>query len=308
MAEMRKRYDKDHWIRSHDVERAFSAYMNQQSKVYSKVKNAHVRELLGDLSGKRFLDYGCGGGMFSVYAAKQGASRVVGVDAEESALATARYFARMEGVVHLCQFQVSERFPSFPPRTRFDAILMKDVIEHVRDDQALLDAAAEAIAPGGVIVLCTQNALSLNYAIEGTYQKIWLGNRNWCGWDPTHLRFYTPDRLETKLAKAGFSGFEWRSIYIIPYKLPALPGSGKQFIRIDPLSWIDRTLGKVFPFNRLGWNIIVRAEASPLVRVAARFRGRVGKEAPRLAALAPPTVIPSRIADPSRVARPTRCV
>ncbi len=72
----RKQYPDDHWLRSRDPEKAFAAYMEQQSKAYSRVKNAFVRELLGDLKGKRFLDYGCGGGMFTVHAAVQGALKL----------------------------------------------------------------------------------------------------------------------------------------------------------------------------------------------------------------------------------------
>ncbi|MFC1835745.1 class I SAM-dependent methyltransferase [Thermodesulfobacteriota bacterium] len=256
-----KRYPDDHWIRSYDTQKSLEAYLEQQSKAYSRVKNAYVRELLGDLGGKRFLDYGCGGGLFTVYAANSGAAQVVGVDAEESVLRTARLYARTEGVENLCQLIPSPTFPSFPPRTRFDVILMKDVIEHLEDDQALLNAAAEAIAPGGIIVISTQNSFSLNFLIEGSYHRGLKGNKEWCGWDPTHVRFYTYFSLKNKLDRAGFTSTAWRSVYLIPYKLPALPGMGTQFLRIDPLSLLDRTIGWFFPFNLLGWNIIVKAQA-----------------------------------------------
>ena len=79
----RKTYPDDHWLRSHDPEKALAAYLDQQNKAYSRAKNAFILELLGDLKGKRFLDYGCGAGMFTVHAALEGASEVVGVDAED---------------------------------------------------------------------------------------------------------------------------------------------------------------------------------------------------------------------------------
>ncbi len=254
------------------MEQALAAYMEQQSKVYSQVKNGHILELLGNLRGKRFLDYGCGAGMFTVYAAKSGAARVVGVDAEENVLSTAGYFARLEGVENLCQFIHSERFPFFPAHLEFDVILMKDVIEHVTDDQALLQAAAQVVAPGGVVVVSTQNSFSLNYVIQGTYHRLLLGNKEWFGWDQTHLRFYTPFSLEDKLKAAGFMPVSWRSTYLIPYKLPGWPGSGREFTRIDSLSGLDRTLGRIFPYNRLGWNVIVKAQAPP---EAPEFVGQV---------------------------------
>jgi 2-polyprenyl-6-hydroxyphenyl methylase/3-demethylubiquinone-9 3-methyltransferase len=142
---------------------------------------------------------------------------------------------------------------------------MKDVIEHVPDDEELLQATRRLLVPGGRLVVSTQNALSMNFIIEGTYQRLLRRNSSWCGWDPTHLRFYTPMSLDRKLKRAGFKSTNWRSVYLIPYKLPGWLISGREFLRIDALSWIDRALGGVFPYNRLGWNFVVRANASPLV-------------------------------------------
>jgi 2-polyprenyl-6-hydroxyphenyl methylase / 3-demethylubiquinone-9 3-methyltransferase len=275
-----KTYPDDHWLKSQDPEKALQAYLEQQNKAYSRVKNAFIRELMGDLNGKRVIDYGCGAGFFSVYAAQSGAAKVVGVDAEESALATARHFARTQDVAHVCSFVQSEQFPSCLGRNVFDVILMKDVIEHVPDDQALLYAAAEAIVPGGKLILSTQNALSLNYLLQGTYHRNWLGDKDWYGWDTTHVRFYTPMGLDGKLKEAGFRSASWRSVYLIPYKLPGIPGSGKQFLRLDALSWVDRRLGSIFPYNRLGWNIIVSALASPLVPERAGVISPIGKRLP----------------------------
>jgi 2-polyprenyl-6-hydroxyphenyl methylase / 3-demethylubiquinone-9 3-methyltransferase len=262
---LRKSYPDNHWLKSPDPEEALQAYLEQQSKEYSRVKNAFIQQLAGDLRGKRVLDYGCGGGYFTVHAALAGASQVVAVDAEENILRTARYFARTHGVEHLCTFLRSDSFPDWSRRTRVDVIVLKDVIEHVPDDQALLNAAAAALAPSGKLVLSTQNSLSLNYLIQGSYHRVWLSDKDWFGWDETHLRFYTPMSVARKVREAGLRTVSWRSAYLIPYKLPGLPGSKRQFVRLDALSWIDRTLGQFFPYNRLGWNIILLAQASPLV-------------------------------------------
>lgn len=260
-----KQYPENHWLRSDDSEKALDAYLDQQNKAYSRVKNDFVIELLGDLREKRFLDYGCGAGLFTVHAARQGALEAVGVDALDTALATARHFATREGVDRQCSFVRSREFPKLSRGPRFDVILMKDVIEHVPDDGALLHAASEIIVPGGRIVLSTQNSLSLNYLIQGMYHHHVRGDKQWCGWDETHLRFYTPMSLRKKLGEAGFDCDGWRSVYLIPYKLPAPSGVRKQYVRLDALSWIDRALGGVFPYNRLGWNVIVRARASRAV-------------------------------------------
>lgn len=263
MEPKRKTYSDDHWIRSNDPKFALAAYWDQQSKTYSKVKNTYITELLGDLSGKRFLDYGCGGGLFSVQAAKQGALEVVGIDAEAPILETAKYFAKQQEVDHLCKFIHLDELPSLIDRPQFDVILIKDVIEHVPDDIGLLQKAAAALIPGGKLIVSTQNRFSLNYLIEGAYERFVKKNKDWRGWDETHLRFYTPFSLREKLKKAGFRTKMWRSVYIVPYKWSGNK-SGK-ILRLDALSWVDKALGATFPYNMLGWNIIVSAESSPLV-------------------------------------------
>lgn len=259
MEQTRRRYRESHWLRSKDPEEAVRACMEQQSKAYSRIKTQQVLELLGDLKGARLIDYGCGIGFFTVLAAKAGASLVVGVEAESSALASARHFALREGVEENCRFLCSSRFPQFRPQTRFNAVLLKDVIEHVEDDRALLQSAADALAPGSVLVLVTQNKLSLNYLLEGAYHRILRSEKDWYGWDPTHLRFYTPRNLESALKRTGFRCLEWRSAYLLPYKLPPLPFSKKPFFRIDGLSLVDILLGRRFPFNRFGWSLAVKA-------------------------------------------------
>ena len=207
MSAERKSYPDDHWLKNSDPVKVLESYMDQQSKAYSKTKNAFIRELAGDLRGKRVLDYGCGAGLFTAYAARQGAKAVVGVDAEETALAAARLLVDQEGVSSACTFVRSDRFPRFAETTRFDLVLLKDVIEHVDDDESLIAAAAAALIPGGRLVLSTQNALSLNYIIEGSYNRLWLGRRDWMGWDSTHVRFYTPMNLSRKLRRAGLRQF-----------------------------------------------------------------------------------------------------
>lgn len=255
----RKKYTKDHWIRSLNPAKSLQIYMEQQIKAYSRVKNNYVKELLGNMKDKNFLDYGCGAGMFVVYAAREGASRILGVDAEDAVLSTARLFAAQEGVEECCEWMVSEHFPVFSFPTAFDVILLKDVIEHIEDDEALLCRASQALRCGGTVVLSTQNALCLNYLTQGFYHRILLREKDWYGWDETHLRFYTPGSLTRKLKSVGLKPITWRSSYIIPHKFPAPHFSGKEFYRLESLTLIDKTLGRTFPWNRFGWSLMVKA-------------------------------------------------
>lgn len=258
------RYGADHWIRSEDCAAALARYDDQQRKAYNRVKNLFISELMGDLRGKRVLDYGCGAGFFVVHAARCGARRVVGVDAEATVLATAAHFLDREGLAGPCELIHSELLPPFCSGESFDVILMKDVIEHVNDDDSLLVRARESIAPGGTLIISTQNSRSLNYFTEGIYHRCLRGEKHWYGWDETHLRFYTFRSLAAKLRRTGWLPREWRGNYLIPHKYPVYSPSGGRIRRWESLSRVDIFLGRYFPWNRLGWNIIV--ESGPAAR------------------------------------------
>jgi 2-polyprenyl-6-hydroxyphenyl methylase/3-demethylubiquinone-9 3-methyltransferase len=249
-------YPEEHWLRSKNYEENLKIYLSQQNKCYSRVKNSFIIELLGEVRGKDFLDYGCGCGFFLIETAKKGAI-VTGVDAEEGAINTAGFYAEKEGLKDKCTLISGEYMPELKEKY-FDIILIKDVIEHVRDDETLLHRGAELLKPDGFMVLSTQNSFSLNYLIEGTWEKFIKGKKDWCGWDETHLRFYNPKSLKKKLKTAGLKPVAWRSAYIIPHKFPSF-FKGKKFIRIDALSIIDKIFGKIYPFNLTGWNITVKA-------------------------------------------------
>jgi len=254
------RYPADHWLRSTDPETVLRESAKQQSLAYSRVKNHFLRELMGPVEGKRFLDFGCGSGFFTVEAAKRGAACAAGVDALAPCLEAARLLAGREGVGSRSHFVRGESFSAVARLSPFDVILLRDVIEHVEDDAALLSGAAALLSPSGRLILATQNARSANYILEGAIQRFVLKNGNWRGWDPTHLRFYTPGRLTGLLEGAGLRPTGWRSGYIIPHKIPCPSGMGRSYLRLGILARLDMILGRTVPFDRLGWSLMVRAE------------------------------------------------
>lgn len=256
----RPRYPEGHWLRGKDPARVLERYLDQQSKAYSRVKNLFMRELIGDPAGRRVLDFGCGGGLVAVWAARQGAAEVVAVDAEPSILAAARLLAARRTVGDSLRFLRRESLPAPAELGLFDLIVAKDVLEHLQGDHAFLAGAAELLRPGGGLVLATQNAWSLNFLLEGGYRRLVRRDRAWHGWDPTHLRFYSTRRLRRALAGAGLGCAAWRGAFLVPYKAPAPAWSGRSLWRCDPLSRIDLLLGRRTPFCALGWSLMVRAE------------------------------------------------
>jgi len=194
LSEERIRYDGSHWSREEDEKKALDQYLLLGDRAFNRTKSNLILSMTGDVSGKKVLDYGGGAGIMAIPYAKAGAD-VVLVDAEANALRTARFYARREGVEANIRMIQSESFPPALKDERFDIVLAKDIIEHIQEDQQFLSDLFNCQHRGGILLLSTQNSRSLNYLLEGSYQKYWCGNTGWCGWDNTHLRFYTPASL-----------------------------------------------------------------------------------------------------------------
>lgn len=245
-------YPPEHWSNDPDPASALSKYLELSNSHYNRVEESCFLSLLPkDMHGLTVLDFGCGCGRLSVLCAKRGA-QVTGIDRAEHAINAARLYAHQEGVSDRCTFAVRPGIPD----EEYDVIVAKDVIEHIEDDAAWIRAAAKALAPNGRLVLSTQNSWSLNYLIEGSYHRLWHGNRLWMGWDPTHVRFYNPISLRRIAKMGGMKVERWASMYIVPYDVLTWLLLLRKAVTFPALRYVDHLLGRVFPFNRLGWTIM----------------------------------------------------
>lgn len=257
----RLRYPVDHWARRAPSEEHLTDYLGL-ANAYNLTKIRMFERLLGDdLAGKRVLDYGGGAGYMAVMCAERGA-QVTLVDAEPNALETGMLLASKRGVEDRIHTICAEEFPRSLLGEQFELVILKDVVEHVPDDEALLRSFAACQDAGGRLLLSTHSRWSLNFLLEGTYQRWWRGEKNWLGWDPTHLRFYTPRSLRRLLRRAGYATRRWSGLYIIPYNIVSWFLLGRRQIELDVLHKLDLWFGCLFPFNRLGWNVVVEAVRS----------------------------------------------
>lgn len=251
-------YEDSHWSREQDSAAALDQYLALGQAPVNKTQQQLFLALAGDVRGKRILDYGGGAGFMAIPLALAGAHVTI-VDAEANGLKTAHYYARREGVEERISTIHSERVPAEVKGGEFDVVIAKEVVEHIEDDQGFLEDLSACQTRGGTLLLSTQNSCSLNYLIEGSYNKYRAGNPNWCGWDPTHLRFYTPSSLKSKLKQAGYRPRRWASVYIVPYNIVKWITLLKWELEIPALRYVDLTIGRFYPLNRTGWCIIVRA-------------------------------------------------
>jgi 2-polyprenyl-6-hydroxyphenyl methylase/3-demethylubiquinone-9 3-methyltransferase len=146
------------------------------------------------------LDVGCGGGLLSEPLARQGA-RVTGIDLEPANLAVARRHAAERGLEIDYREVAVEPLAAEP--ARFDLVCVMEVVEHVADPDAFLQACGALVAPGGALVLATLNRTFRSFAlgiVAAEYLLGWLprGTHRWS-------RFMRPSEAARALRRSGLT-------------------------------------------------------------------------------------------------------
>lgn len=155
------------------------------------------------LSGKKIVDIGCGGGILSESMARRGAE-VIGVDLGAENLKAATVHAEQSGLSATLSYQHTavERFAA-DHAGQFDVVTCMEMLEHVPDPSAIVQACFDLLAPGGVCVLSTinRNPKSYLFAIIGAEYVLRLIDRG------THdyAKFITPAELDKMATNAGFT-------------------------------------------------------------------------------------------------------
>jgi 2-polyprenyl-6-hydroxyphenyl methylase/3-demethylubiquinone-9 3-methyltransferase len=168
---------------------------------------------LRPFEGLRLLDIGCGGGLLAEPMARLGFA-VTGIDATPETIETAR--------VHAEQSRLSIDYRAVPVEElarsgeQFDALLAMEIVEHVADLGAFLDAAASVVKPGGMLVVATLNRTSKAYllAVVGAeYVLGWLprGTHEW-------RKFVRPSELAAGLRRNGLRAEEMTGVSYNPLR------------------------------------------------------------------------------------------
>jgi len=148
------------------------------------------------LDGRTALDVGCGAGLLTEPLARLGA-RASGIDASPELIDVARRHAAAMGLdIDYRAGDVQEL------EGRFDLITCMEVIEHVADPAAFVQALARRLAPGGLLVLSTPNATGwsklLTITLAEGLGRIPKGTHDFA-------KFIAPERMKLLLADAGLN-------------------------------------------------------------------------------------------------------
>jgi 2-polyprenyl-3-methyl-5-hydroxy-6-metoxy-1,4-benzoquinol methylase len=139
--------------------------------------------------GGALLDVGCGAGRFLDVMRWTGRWQVAGVEVHQEAVGQCRQELGL--VIHQGDLSTLDL-----PSETWDVVTMWEVLEHLPNPIAALEAVARILKPEGVLLLSTPNAEAWQATLWGKW---------WAGWDiPRHQYVFTGSTLEALLARTGF--------------------------------------------------------------------------------------------------------
>jgi len=108
-----------------------------------------------DLSGRKVLDVGCGGGILTEALAKCGA-QATGIDLSNESIEAAKVHARQQGLDVEYRYENIEETAS-KHAGEFDAITCMEMLEHVPEPSKIIAACSKLLKPGGHAFFSTIN-------------------------------------------------------------------------------------------------------------------------------------------------------
>ena len=166
------------------------------------------------LGGKQVVDVGCGGGILADAMARKGA-QVLGIDLATKSLKVAQLHALEAGTPGVQYREVSAEALAAERPAQFDVVTCMEMLEHVPDPAAVVQACAQMVKPGGWVFFSTlnRNPKSFLFAIVGAEYLLKLLPKG------THeyARMIKPSELSQWAREAGldlhsFKGMEYNPL------------------------------------------------------------------------------------------------
>ena len=189
-----------------------------------------------EVKGKVFLDYACGNGDKTIFAAKAGAMLSVGFDISSVSVQNAEEEALSQNLNNIIFFQADAESTRLPENS-IDIILCSGMLHHL-DLSYAFPEMRRVLKPGGKILAA--EALNVNPLIR-LYRRLTPSMRT--DFEKAHILSLG----EVKFARRFFDVTEIRYWHVVSYV------AGKFPLLLKPLEILDKVLQKIPYINRLAW-------------------------------------------------------
>ncbi len=116
-----------------------------------------------ELTGKKVLDVGCGGGILTESMAKVGA-QAKGIDLSEKALKVAELHSLETGIAVDYEFISAENLAS-KEAGQYDVVTCMEMLEHVPEPLSIIQSCSRLVKPGGKVFFSTLNRNPKSYLL-----------------------------------------------------------------------------------------------------------------------------------------------
>lgn len=162
-------------------------------------RDPHAIGPLNDLS---LLDIGCGAGLLCEPLAQQGAITTA-IDGSQYNISIASQHAKSIDVHIEYIHCLASELASKGVNKQYDIVLNTEVIEHVTDQQALIDTCCQLLKPSGLLVMATLNRSIKSYIVgilgaEYVMRFLPIGTHEW-------RYFVKPTEMTDMLFKQGLT-------------------------------------------------------------------------------------------------------
>lgn len=245
---LREMYQTEYWKSSSAKDFGYTDYLRDEP-LYLRTYRRRFAVLDRNFSAPaRVLDVGCAAGFF-LSVAKERGWRCLGVEVSPPM----GQFARDR---YGLDVRTGTLIEQSLPAASFDLITFWDVVEHLDEPKAVLREAHRLLAPGGKLLVETQNVASCFARLMG---------RRWQHYKHAeHIYHFDPKTVRRLLADCGFETLECRSS--LGGKYVSLEFIVERAQRVHPI--LSRILS---PLNRLGRSAVyvnLRDEMVVLARKA----------------------------------------
>ena len=172
------------------------AYADKLEHYFTGVRRDIVERLPHNTNG-RILEIGCGTGGTGALALAEGRCSeyyAIELDGASAAVASQHITAVVEGDIETMPFPWVDK--------KFDALILSEVLEHLRDPWAVIRELSTMLRPGAVIFASSPNVAHYRIILmqmRGEWKLTSFGPM-----DETHLRWFTPASYQRMFEDCGY--------------------------------------------------------------------------------------------------------